>query len=444
MTQEEPEELINLKEYPVIEMDIDDIKIDPTNPNVMTLEQERGLEKSMMNFGRLKYVVIDQNNFLIDGAHRVKIEKALGTKTLKVIQVTVKDEIDRKMMRETLNQLHGEYDPKKQSDELLDIYQANRLEDLGLILATPIADFQDLIHNYHPDIIFPEQRQYEPESDEKITEILTTTQTIVEDNEVWQLGKHILINGDSTDTEVISNLLYHIRKYKIADNKVNLVFTDPPYNIGFKYHDHKDTMTNKDYDSFCNKWFINVTTIIRPDILAFTPGPRNVGIYENILKWDDIGVWYKNNSRSGASLFYFRRCEPILFYGDMSKINKDKKRTDDFFDYSMPNFAELNKIEEQNSVGDSHAPAKNIELVKDIINHYSNPNDIVVDTFLGTGTTLIASEQTNRVCFGIEYDKNYCSVILERYYQLTRDDPISLTKQGKTYSQIKQELRAPK
>ena len=71
-----------IKDYPVMKMDINDIKKDPTNPNVMTLEQSRGLEKSIIKFGRLKHIVVDQDNVLVDGEHRLEVEKANGTKRL--------------------------------------------------------------------------------------------------------------------------------------------------------------------------------------------------------------------------------------------------------------------------------------------------------------------------------------------------------------------------
>ena len=74
-----------IKDYPVIELNVNDIKKDPTNPNEMTLEQDRGLEKSIVKFGSLKHIVVDQDNVLVDGEHRLEVEKANGTANVKVI-----------------------------------------------------------------------------------------------------------------------------------------------------------------------------------------------------------------------------------------------------------------------------------------------------------------------------------------------------------------------
>ena len=148
-TKEKQQKQISLKEYPIIELNVKDIKEDKTNPNVMTLEQSRGLEKSMINFGRLKFIVVDQNNIIIDGYHRLEVEKAIGTKKVKVLKVKVKDEIEKKMIRETLNKLHGEYDKQKESSELLAIFENKRLDELAELLGQPKDDLMFLIEMYN-------------------------------------------------------------------------------------------------------------------------------------------------------------------------------------------------------------------------------------------------------------------------------------------------------
>jgi predicted transcriptional regulator len=134
-----------MKDFPIIELNVDEIKPDPTNPNVLTLEQTRGLEKSMLKFGRLKYIVVDQDNFIVDGTHRLEIEKANGTEKVNVIQVTVKDEIDRKIMRETLNKLHGNYNKEKEAKELEIIMESDRLDELSELLGQQNGDLIALI-----------------------------------------------------------------------------------------------------------------------------------------------------------------------------------------------------------------------------------------------------------------------------------------------------------
>jgi ParB-like chromosome segregation protein Spo0J len=162
-----------IKDYPVIELNVNDIKKDPTNPNTMTLEQERGLEKSIVKFGRLKHIVVDQDNVLIDGEHRLEVEKANGTEKVNVIQVNVKDEIERKMMRETLNKLHGNYDKEKESNELLQIFENQKLDELAELLGQQKDDLIAHIERYHTN---SETGSFESKEIEEFDNIKTHTQ----------------------------------------------------------------------------------------------------------------------------------------------------------------------------------------------------------------------------------------------------------------------------
>ena len=146
-----------IKDYPVIEVNINDLKKDKSNPNEMTLEQERGLEKSIVKFGRLKHIVVDQDLNVIDGAHRISVEKANGTEKVNVIQVSVKDEIERKMMRETLNKLHGNYNKEKEAKELETIMDNDKLDELAELLGQENKN-RDLISRYNPDIHLTETK----------------------------------------------------------------------------------------------------------------------------------------------------------------------------------------------------------------------------------------------------------------------------------------------
>ena len=134
-----------IKDYPIIEVDINDLKEDPANPNEMTLEQERGLEKSITKFGRLSHIVVDQDLNVLDGAHRIVVEKANGTERINVLQVQVRDEIDRKIIRETLNKLHGTYNKEKEAHELQSIMDNDRLKELSELLGQPNEDLIALI-----------------------------------------------------------------------------------------------------------------------------------------------------------------------------------------------------------------------------------------------------------------------------------------------------------
>lgn len=211
----------------------------------------------------------------------------------------------------------------------------------------------------------------------------------------YQLGRHRLTCVDST-------------KY-VSVTKANLTLTDPPYNIGFKYNKHEDKMKPEDYQAFLASWFNSLPS----DNAIITCGPRNLGYWYAIKEPTDIGFWLKKNTKSGATVFHLRYCEPILSYG------KFQKRDTDLFEYSREDYSSLNEPHRNAGIDESHAPAKPLKLWRDLILNFSSEGDIIYDPFIGNGTTLIACEQTNRTCVGQEYDPAYIDVIVQRWEDLT-------------------------
>lgn len=142
MTVNEPE---------VERANIDDLLLDDSNPNVMTDQQMVGLVKSMEKYGYLTPVIIDQNNKVVDGEHRIIAYKEMGLKQIPIIRVNLKSEVERKQLRQIMNKLHGEHDKAKDSDELYEIMKASELGDLAGFLGKPEDEFMDLIKLFHGD-----------------------------------------------------------------------------------------------------------------------------------------------------------------------------------------------------------------------------------------------------------------------------------------------------
>lgn len=216
--------------------------------------------------------------------------------------------------------------------------------------------------------------------------------------QIYKLGNHRVMCGDSTkDLDKLIN-----------GSKIDLVLTDPPYNIGFSYNAVNDKKSWDEYFGLMNSIFESLSKYN----LILTCGPQNLDIWYKIKKPNDIGIWRKPNSRSGASAFHFRRCEPILFYG------KFQKRTDDYFEFSRENSKDLEAVENDNGVGrkyEKYSPFKPVNLWRELVASFSKNSNIILDAFLGTGTTVIACEQTNRICYGMELDPSYVDVIIQRW-----------------------------
>jgi len=412
---------INIKDYPIIELEVDQIKKDPSNPNVMSLEQMNGLEKSMINFGRLKHIVVDQDNVLIDGEHRLEVEKAIGTTKVNVIQVNVKDEIERKIIRETLNKLHGEYNKEKESSELLAIFENQRLDELAELLAKPKQELENLISRYNPDISF------EREEDESKLPSLYDTESFVKKGEIWQLGRHKLLCGDSHNDLPI--LLENI--------KPDLLLTDPPYGIGIVSHDLSTiggakpvtiggVVGKKNTKSIGGNYVVPAGQYrsIHEDDKPFDP-TEFLDIANNHILFganyfcDKLPIspcwliWYKRKEEWSNKDITFAECE--LAWSDFDRPA------------SVYNVVWMGLIKEGEHGKRLHPTQKPVKLFNQIIKDFTQENNIILDPFLGSGSTLIACEQTNRICYGMEIDEHYCSVIIKRWENYTGEKAVKLS-----------------
>lgn len=216
--------------------------------------------------------------------------------------------------------------------------------------------------------------------------------------DLWLLGEHRLLCGDSTDREQVERLMDR--------EKADMVFTDPPYNLGYDYNSYDDNKSRSEYESFCTKWFENINLFSRK--IVITPGTKNLAMWCKIREPLHIAVWIKKNWISSCSISNLAQWEPILFYGDFTR-----GRSSDLY--------EINR-KYQKDVGDSHTCPKQIELLEDIISHYSGSS--VLDVFGGSGSTLIACQKTDRRCFMSELDPHYIDVILTRFHKFSGIEPV--------------------
>jgi DNA modification methylase len=419
-----------IKEHPLIKVKIADLVFDPSNPNVMTEKQMHGLRASMQKYGYLTPVVIDENNKIADGEHRAIIYREMGYSEIPAIRMKLETEADRRTLRQVLNKLHGTHDKEKDSDELLHIYESQKLDELAFLIAQPKDQLLTLLQRYHPEYDFmqPEDSIF---NEEDLTSESEPARTQLGD--VYLLGnRHRLICADSTDVKsIVGKLLRPNNQSKVQPD---MVFTDPPYNINFSYNEHQDDMPTVEYIDFCKNWFKVLKASGCPRIVI-TPGPRNITLWNEITEGErptDIGTWYKSNSQSQGLVFQITRCEPILFYGTYDNHNK---RSTDYFDY--PGIISSNlRNAQHDSIARTKtkkgkqkkvfAPAKPLKLVSELIRDFTEPNNSVLDIFTGSGTTLIACEQASRTFYGCELDPRYCDLICKRYEKYTGKEVVKL------------------
>ena len=412
-----------IKEHQFIKIKIKDLIFDPSNPNVMTDKQMHGLRMSMQKYGYLIPVVVDLNNKIADGEHRAIVYKEMGYEEIPAIKMKLETEADRRTLRQVLNKLHGTHDKEKDSDELLHIFESQKLDELAFMIAQPKDQLMQILQQYHPEYDF--LKSEETIFEEDINDVGPPSTQL---GDLYLLGdRHRLICADSTDSRSIINKL--LKPDGHSKHSPDLVFTDPPYNIGFHYKEHKDTMSTVDYIEFCKNWF-KVLKQSGCNKIIITPGPRNIVFWNEITEGEqptDIATWYESNSQSGATLFHYRKFEPILFYGDGFHPDIKTKRNTDYFDYPMVVTPNLKNAERERKINKKvKAPTKPLKFINELIRLYTEANNSVLDLFTGSGTTLIACEQTDRTFYGSELDPHYCDLIVKRYEKYTGKEAIKL------------------
>lgn len=138
-------------ERDLIKLKISDLIIDDTNPNKMTLDQMKGLRESMKRFGYLTPIIVDQDNKIADGEHRVLIYKEFGINEIPAYRVEFQDDVERRLLRQAMNKLRGEHDPIMDAEEIQILRAANLLPDLAELIAQDENILKRIIEEYHPD-----------------------------------------------------------------------------------------------------------------------------------------------------------------------------------------------------------------------------------------------------------------------------------------------------
>jgi len=360
----------------IVEIEITKLVPAEYNPRRLTKKQHDDIKASLQKFGFVDPVIVnthpDRQNVIIGGHQRVKVWESMGNDTVPCVLVTC-DIKEEQELNVRLNKNTGEFD----WDML-----ANHFEQ---------ADLIDWGFEPHE---FGEIETLEPEETEGDDDVPESAPQITVIGDIYELGGvHRVMCGDSTMIDDVEKLMNH--------EKADMVFTDPPYGIGFKYNSHKDT-TGDEYQDFCRDWFHNLNQFCEFIVIS-TGWAYNKFWYS--YEPTDCFYWISKNKRTGGKISHFRKVEPIFIWG-----KPKKKYNMDFWEQTSEILPELKG---------KHTCPKPLSLVTAIIDE-SGAEDKVLDLFLGSGTTLIACEKTNRKCYGMELDPKYCDVIVKRYVEFCK------------------------
>ena len=248
------------------------------------------------------------------------------------------------------------------------------------------TDLRELLGEEEPEII-------EDEPPEIPVEAISKT------GDLWTLGdKHRLLCGDATKEEDIEKLM--------GGKKADLCLTDPPYGVDEDYSDYNDTMLN--LKNLISDFLPIINSNSERSLI--TTGYNNMWYYP---KPSHVLIWY-NPAGASRSCWGFNCWQPILAYGKDPYLEKGLGARHDIILNNEISPSDIN-----------HPCPKPLKLWAWLIERGSpNKGELILDTFGGSGTTLIASEQLNRICYMMEIDPKYCDVILQRFYNLTQISPV--------------------
>lgn len=407
--------------------------LQPDNFKEMSTNSYQKFRLNMLKSGFHEPIKVWRDNgiyYIVDGHHRIKILKKFLDKGYKIplIPCYYVECDNRKEAIKMLLASNSHYAimTAEGLDELLTVNEID-LDIFNTIdLTGHKIDTDVFLQQFHEDLEVEKDGDDVPDVDEE--NIITKL------GDLWTLGRHRLLCGDCTVKENVDRLM----DGKLAD----MVFTSPPYNANSHidygnnnnkklYNNDCDNKSSQEYLMFCQNALNNIFNVCCGFIfwnVSYNSKSRFEylkSIYPFLEKLHETIIWKK----TGIPIAYglTRNIEFIFCF-----LNGNKKHLGKEFETEY-NFWEISNINTQDV--DNHRAMFPIALVERGILLGSDKNEIILDPFLGSGTTIIAAEKTDRICYGMEIDPHYCDVIIKRYVDFTGDDPVR--QDGAKWSELK-------
>ena len=371
------------------------------------------IKNSIQEFGYVEPIIVNYDMTVIGGHQRLTVLKDLGYTEAQCVVLHIEDEAKVKALNIALNKISGEWNEQLLADLLVDLQDAQFDLDLTGFEAPEVDQLFSKLHN--KDI---EEDNFDVEEELK-------NPAFSHAGDIWTLGRHRVICGDSTLPETFKLLM--------EGKRANLVLTDPPYNVNVEEPDGKiknDNMPDADFYNFLFCAFVNMEQNMEQDASIYVFHADTQGLTFR-RAFADAGfnlsgccIWKKNALVLGRSPYQWQH-EPCLFgwkKGGKHLWYSDRKQTT-IWEYDRPKSSK------------EHPTMKPVALMAYPIKNSTMTNCIVLDPFLGSGSTLIACEETGRICYGVELDEKFMDVIVKRYIeQVGSSDGVSVLRDGSTYS----------
>ena len=396
------------------------------NARTHSEEQVAQIAASIREFGFLSPIIVSEDGTILCGHGRFYAAQKLGLKKVPCIKESHLTETQKRayILADNKLSLNAGWD-----DEMLAV-ELTELQDEAFDLSLIGFDESELAD------LFADDEKKAKDDDYDLSAALEKA-AFVEKGDIWTVGRHRLMCGDATSADEVAKLM--------DGKKANLIVTDPPYGVSFKSSDglsiQNDSIKGDDFYNFLLSAFQNMATNLESGGSAYVFHADTEGL--NFRKaFIDAGfhlagvcIWVKNSLVLGRSDYQWQH-EPVLFGWKKDGKHRwyaDRKQTT-IWNYDKP---KRNK---------NHPTSKPLDLLGYPICNSSQENAIVIDTFGGSGSTLMACEQTNRICYMMELDEKYASVILRRYVENTNNaENVHVIRDGQqiSYADLVKEVETP-
>ena len=380
------------------------IKANPNNPRTIKDDKFFKLVQSLKDLpemAKVRPVVVNQDMVVLGGNMRLKAMKEAGWKEAPVEIVDWDEDKQRQFIIKD-NVGFGEWDWEMLANE----WDAEQLDDWGLDIPA-----------------FDDPKELEAEEDDYEMPDQITTDIVLGD--LFEIGPHRLLCGDSTDSDAVARLMDD----KVAD----CVFTDPPYALFGNSTGVADVADDKMVRPFFRTILKNYKDITKPyghiyvccdwhSAFVIEAMSREVE-----LKAKNLCIWDKGDGGVGAM---YQQCYEMIWFFDNSPKNKTTSRTVKAGVRTVngkPNIWRHHRV----TTDRIHNAQKPVDMVENAIQNSSDRNDLVVDLFGGSGTTMVASNNASRKCFMMEMEPKYCQLIVDRMLKL--DPSLEVKRNGEPY-----------
>jgi DNA modification methylase len=399
-------------------VDIERLRPDGANPRKISDAETEALTRSIVEFGLIDPIIARREDGMVVGGHqRLVAARKAGLKVVPVVFLDISVERAR-LLNVALNQISGAFDEELLGRMLADLRVVN---DLDLTLT---GFDEDELDKLLKSLDVREKREKAESFDVEAAIEAARAATRARRGELWALGEHRLLIGDAINAGDVERLL--------GDVRPAMAFTDPPYNVALGDHGgqqrgakkrriQNDAMTQAEWAVFIAGWTRNLVANVDGAIYCCMStkewGSVSQALTEPGGHWSDTIIWKKDRFVMGRA-DYQRQYEPIWYgWREGAKHHWCGDRDQgDVWEIARP------------SESEAHPTMKPLSLVERAINNSSKPGDVVLDLFLGSGSTLIAAERTGRVCFGLEISEHYASVILARWESFSGKEAVCLER----------------